>query len=315
MSGRRRRDRLLPMTDASDLLLLNDPAAFLAVIQNDDIGARVRALHTLDDAVACETLRHGLVNDRKALPGLAQFYRETFMQAPVERRLEIYGHVKWISAQMGGWTAGAFTPFMLLDDDIGIVSTATIDYCSLGSLFDEGDPLGRPRDAMAMVLRQLGRNPAAILGGLLCLGDPRVCALVAPLSRQMDEHQARTFTRCSTGLTYKCVVDFYLQWLDELADRRDPLSEANFGNAAAGLTRVADHPNPFVIDGLRPFPVPPPGEPWDVTRIAREPFVDSIAERLFDLEARESTPKVMPHALRAFGLVPRSRPGDIALMQ
>jgi hypothetical protein len=56
------------------------------------------------------------------------------------------------------------TPFMRLDPDMGIVSTATIDYASLGSLLND-DPISRPRDAISMVEKGIPRNPAAVIGG------------------------------------------------------------------------------------------------------------------------------------------------------
>ena len=99
--------------------------------------------HTFDDMMTCEFLRHGIYNDVSEVPGLKRLYNGLFLQAPVARRWEVYGHVKMIVSSTGGWTAAAFTPFMLLDDDIGIVSTATIDYTSLGTL-TENDPISRP---------------------------------------------------------------------------------------------------------------------------------------------------------------------------
>jgi hypothetical protein len=122
------------MNKSPELLLISDPEAFMDVVQEQDPGKRIRSLHSLDDMMTCEALRHGIFNDRSALPSLMRFYSDVFLQAPVSRRKEIYGHVAMIVPQIGGLTAGAMTPFMLLDPDIGIVSTATIDYTSLGSL-------------------------------------------------------------------------------------------------------------------------------------------------------------------------------------
>jgi hypothetical protein len=68
-----------------------------------------------------------------------------------------------IVSQIGGWTVGAMTPFMLLDPDMGIVSTATIDYASLGSLLDD-DPMSRPKDAISMVAKEIPANPATVIG-------------------------------------------------------------------------------------------------------------------------------------------------------
>ena len=127
-----------------------------------------------------------------------------------------------------------------------------------------------------------------------------------------------TVTKCFSGLTAKCVVDFYLDWLDELIDRREHESLSIFGHVAAGLYRLADARSvPFIVDGQRPFPVPR-GEAaaWPGRRqIDPQEFAASIASRILDLEEREALPKVLPHAIRAFGLTPRTASQDIALMQ
>ncbi len=305
------------MSDPTDLLLITDPQSFMAVVQEHDPEKRIQSLHTLDDMMTCEALRHGIFNDREALPSLMQFYNEIFLQAPVERRKEIYGHVAMIVPQLGGETAGALTPFMLLDPDIGIVSTATIDYASLGSLL-ESDPMTRVKDAVHMVENKIPANPAAVIGGLLALGDPRVCLLVRPLREGLNTDDVTTVTKCFSGFTAKCVVEFYLDWLEELVDRRDYESESIFGNVVAGLYRLADaRAIPFIADGLRPFPVPQ-GEntTWsDIKQIDPDDFSASIASRLYELERREGVPKVLPHAISAFGLTPKSSSEDVALIQ
>jgi hypothetical protein len=48
-----------------------------------------------------------------------------FLLAPVDRRREIYRHVAVVVPQIGAWTAGAMTPFILLDPDMG---SAPIGY-------------------------------------------------------------------------------------------------------------------------------------------------------------------------------------------
>ena len=244
------------MDQSPKILLQEDPRAFMDIVTNHDPQVRVNGLPTFDDIMTCEILRHGIFNDVSAVPSLRRLYNEFFLPAPVARRKEVYEHVKMIVSGLGGWTASAFTPFMLLDDDIGIVSTATIDYTSLGTLIDN-DPISRPKDVVTMIVNGIPRNPAAVIGGLLALGDPRVCALVAPLRQMLDANQTATVTKCFSGFTAKCVVDFYLDWLEELVDRQDYDGLALFGHVAAGLYRLADGRRvPFINDGLRPFPVP-----------------------------------------------------------
>ena len=167
-----------------------------------------------------------------------------------------------------------------------------------------------------MIVDGVPRNPAAVIGGLLALGDPRVCALVSPLRHMLDASQTETVTKCFSGFTAKCVVDFYLDWLEELVDRQDYEGLALFGHVAAGLYRLADRRVvPFINDGLRPFPVPSAENAGDwssIRRIDPDEFARSIADRLYDLERREGAPKVMPHAIRAFGLTPKTPVADTA---
>ena len=296
------------MTNANDLLLRTDPQSFMAIVQEHDPKKRINSLYTLDDMMSCEALRHGIFDDQKALPSLMQFYNEIFLQATVERRREIYGHVAMIVPQLGGATAGAITPFMLLDPDMSIVSTATIDYASLGSLL-ESDPMTRVKDVVRMVEKGIPVNSAAVIGGLLTLGDPRVCQFVRPLRGGLSVDEVRTVTKCFSGFTSKCVVEFYLDWLEELVDRRDYENESVFGSVVAGLYRLANARSiPFIADGLRPFPVPQDKNAgWpEIRQIDPVEFAGSIASRLYDLEQAEGEPKVLPHAIKAFGLKPKS---------
>ena len=298
-------------------LLLTDPQRFMEVVQNHDTEARVNSLNTLDDMMACEALRHGIFNDAAKLPELADFYRRHFLQAPAERRREIYGHVAMIVEQIGGWTAGALTPFMLLDKDVGIVSTATIDYASVGSLTGN-DPMTRPGDVVMMIERGIPENPAGVFGGLLALGDPRVCDLMRPFRSGLNAEQITTVTKCHSGFTARCVVEFYIEWLEELVNLRDYESEAAYGNVVAGLYRLASERRiPFVADGHRPFPVSEAGSgPWpDLKMIQPDEFAASIERQLLDLERREAVPRVLPHAIRAFGLTPHSSAEEIAAVQ
>jgi hypothetical protein len=91
-----------------------------------------------------------------------------------------------------------------------------------------------------------------------------------------------------------------------------------FGHVTAGLYRLAEaRAVPFIVDGQRPFPIPR-GEDaeWpDRKQIDPQEFAASIASRILELEGREAPPKVLPHAIRAFGLTPKTASEDIALMQ
>jgi hypothetical protein len=296
------------MSKLAQLMSYSDPRAFVAVVMNEDPFARANAFELTDDFIVCEILRHGIFDTTTTLLSAKRAYEETFLDAPSEWRMEIYSHFINIIEQMGGERAGALTLFMLLDPDSTIVSRATIDYVSFATLVD-ADPMSRPRDVVTMVEKGFATNPAAVFGGLLCLGDPRVCRMIRPLMDRFDPAQARVILHCSSGLLYKCVVDFYLDWLETLVNRRDFDGEGMFGDVVGGLARQVDRNTlPDVLDGMRPFPVPRNRNiPWPDRRyIAWDDFRRSIAARLFQLEAAEAAPKVMPYLIRKFGLVPRT---------
>lgn len=296
-------------------LLLSDPPAFMAAVLAKTGIDEILRLRTLDDQMTGLALRHGLINDVRALPDLARFYSESFLSAPIERRKAIYRHVAGIVPQLGADTAGAFMPFILLDTDIGIVSTATVDYTSVGSLFD-GDPLTRPRDVADMVTKGLAQNPAAVIGGLLTLGDPRVCEILKPLRKDLDDVDASAIANCGSGSLAKCTVEFFLDWLDELVDRSDdPPSLRIFGAVAAALHNiVSGRKLPFVWGGLRPFPAAGHEAEWAAReKIVPVAFSAQIADRLYDLERREHPPRVMPRVIRACDLTPRTQRSEEAV--
>lgn len=293
------------MGQTTELLLTKDPRAFLDVVRNDDPEVRVRTLAAFDDLMTCEILRHGVFRSESELPSLKALYNEYFLPAPLDRRKEVFEHVKGMVIALGGDVACAFNPFMLLDDDLGIVSTATVDYCSFSPLID-GDPMSRPKDVVTMIMKAIPRNPAAAFGGLIALGDPRVCKLIRPLRDYLDVDQTQIVSNCHSGLTYKCNVEFYIEWLEELVDRVDQEGLAMFGHIAAGLCRLSTSRLPDIIDGQRPFPFRSDGGSQFL--IDRQEFASSISARLYALEERENAPKVMPHVIRLFEMTPRTAP-------
>ena len=297
-------------------VFLSNPKIFMDALNEDNQQKRFDLLATFYDVVICEIVRYGIFNDPQMIPPLRAMYSEVFSKDPLDFRKEIYGHVMFMVETIGGNAAGAMTPFMLLDTDMSIVSTATLDYASIGSIV-ENEPMSRVIDTIDLIKKEIASNPGAMIGGLLCLGDPRVCELLFPLRKNLDIDTTKTISHCYSGMTARCVVEFYLNWIEEFIDKRDDFSEGMIGNIIAGLYRLSDaRKAPFIVDGYRPFPVPK-GEnvTWpDIKRIEIDVFVKSISQRLYDLERRESSPKLMPHVIRSFGLVPKTAAAEIALM-
>lgn len=74
----------------------------------------------------------------------------------------------------------------MLERSTGIVSTATKNYIGTRCLVDD-DQMSRPRDALELVNNGIPEYPAALIGRLLALGDPRVCELSRPLRPNRDD--------------------------------------------------------------------------------------------------------------------------------
>jgi hypothetical protein len=293
------------MGDAHEPLNVADPKAFMAIVLNPDPEQRAYGLKTFDDVMICETLRYGVVDDPHQLPALTDLYDKLFMQAEPERRMEIYQRLRAIVTQLGGPSAGSVAPYMLLDTDIGIVSSATSDYASFGTLIDN-DPMTRPREIVGMIRQGTPRNSAAVVGGLLVLGDPRVCELVRPLCDTIDDGEVATVSKCWSGFTAKCVVEFYLDWLDRLIDSGED-SSRRFGHISAGLKRLAMSRG--FGDGLRPFPYEEDSP--DFFDLDPDDFAASIAERLYAVERRETPPRLTSSIIEMFGLAPGMPPEDM----
>ncbi len=299
-------------------LLLSQPDQFMSIVLTDDVEARVNQLHTLDDLVVCEALRYGITNNPDDQRSLAQLYTEYFLKASTKTRLEIYDHLARIVPELGGHTVGAYTPFMLLDPDPIITSRSVLDYCSSGTLLN-ADPMTRPRDVVAMLRPDYGpkgfpANRGAMFGGLLLLGDQRVCELITDMRDTLSIEELEQMTGRYSGFLSDAVLGFYLTWLEELVVSEDYADLSRFGHLAAGLYRqIEQSRTPLVFEGKRPFPVPDNGKDWpEVSRITLEKYVTDHSDRLFALEAQESVPKVMPHVLKTFGLVPRTSAEETA---
>ena len=119
---------------------------------------------------------------------------------------------------------------------------------------------------------------------------------------------------CSTGFIYTNTIDFLIDWLEETIESNEGL----FGLLAAGLgkeIKLNKIDNAFT--GERPFPFPKDDNDVrkliDSRSIPLAAYIKTIAPKLYQLEAKEPPPKIMPHVLQAWGLEPLTEPKQIAV--
>jgi len=182
---------------------------------------------------------------------LKQLYGEWLKQVPADRRGEVFRHVQGMVDNVDYVSFNAFLPFVVEDDDRGIVATAVIDYVSLASPTGD-DPMSRPRDIVELIEGGMLKNQGAAFGALLHIGDPRVCKLIWPLRDALEADAVGEVIHCETGFIPACTAEFYIDWLEGMEG--DTL-DGQFGLVASGLALLRKRSAvDEVFTGLRPFP-------------------------------------------------------------
>jgi hypothetical protein len=242
---------------------------------------------------------------------LRRFYRGFIMLASEEHRWALYQYIKGFVENTSFVSTSACLPFICDDNSLQIVSTAVIDYVSLGRILD-GDPMTHVKGIIELIEGSALRSEGAAFGGLLSLGDRRVCKLLLPLRDGLARRAVDDVAKSNTGLMSAATVDFYLDWLEAIGGSNDDL----YGAVASGLVlhrrvRLVD----LVTTGERPFPITAlTPEVWNAISkpIPLAEYTQRIAPRLYALERSEAPPRIMRFVLTEWGLEPRSDPSEAA---
>jgi hypothetical protein len=291
-------------------LFTTKPERFTEILLNQDDAARAREYERVQDLLFGEIVRFGFLNHPEQWPSLAALYRYLLdHELPLETRWEVYRHVVGMVTNSKVVSAGALTPFFLLDPDRGVASTAALDYTSLAPLRDD-DPMSRPKELLQLIDDGEVRNPGAVFGALLVLGDPRVCKLLLPYRDRLSQDEAKEAAQCTTGFVHAATIEFVLAWMEGLDATTE---DALFGSLASHLGLQRRHMQiPFVATGLRPFPVTsvtPSEQQAMLELIPVRHYLNSIAPRMLALERAEPETKVMPGILSLWEIGPSTLNG------
>jgi hypothetical protein len=304
------------MSDERPLLFLIDPERFMELVTTDDPEKRIDGLRYFDDIALCEIVRYGFYNHQEMIGPLAKFYRRFVMKMPEDKRLGLYRHIVGFVENTSVVSINALLPFIAEDSWRGLVSTAVVDYVSLGQLNDD-DPMSRVKDIIGMIESGMLQNEGAAFGGLLSLGDERVCRLLLPMRDSLAQEAVNEVVNSGTGFTHAATVDFYIHWLEGM-DGDD--CHGMFGIIASGLALLKrqNRLDQVYTGGQRPFPVRNvTQEQWAEMQkpIPLDAYIDRIAPRLYALERSEPPPRVMPHVLAEWGLKASTDPSDTARLE
>jgi hypothetical protein len=287
-------------------LFANDERLWDQITLDCDLGERIAADGDMREILAGIILKFGNVADQQTLVNVGLLYRACVDAGmPLEHRWQVFLFLTGAVQHTTTTDVGMYMPFIFDEPHTGIVSTATIDYASLGSLIDN-DPMGRPKELVQLVQHDDCQNRGAVFGGLLLLGDPRVCALLKPLIGQLSLDDARQLGGLTTGMISAATIDFILNWMEGLeGEAHDVLFGALASNLIQQKRRAV---SPLVRTGLRPFPINSVSdEEQDAISkwVPFETYARTIAPRLLALELAEPPPKVMSAVIHTWGIAER----------
>ena len=191
----------------------------------------------------------------------------------------------------------ALLPYLCVDEDKGIVSTAALDYCLLHPL-RRNDPLTGPKLLLRLVRDGALSNRGAAIAGMLMLGDGRVMRLLRGVRRQLTTEEIATLAQCTSGYLFAATIDFYVTWLEQLQRRYD---EAVFGIICAALCNLVQSASEPVVRSIeRVFPSTPGNairllKCWPLPQYSR-----LVVRRLKAIARWEPDPRLVPYVIDAW---------------
>lgn len=239
---------------------------------------------------------YGKTCSKEMIPKLMLLYRHYLKKVDVNQRERNY---KAIQSQVIERTISpnGLLPYIFQDDDIGIVSTATLDFVMVYPLKDN-DPMTGVRQVLDFIKKGTPSNCAAAFGGLVMLGDSRVMKLLKPLRNKMNSDQVTILGNCLSGYTHAATVEFFLSWLEELDGG---FEDSIFGCLAAIVFKLAHNSKKPVVTSIeRILPATLESSVKVLGSCSIKDFGKKIMPRLKILESKEKGEKVMPMVIKAW---------------
>ncbi|MCX7890795.1 MAG: hypothetical protein N2544_00315 [Burkholderiales bacterium] len=219
---------------------------------------------------------------------LRSLYPRYAARVPVAQRRLTFATIR-DQARSGGLRPSVLAHFLVGDTDARIVADAAFEIASLGIALARCEARGA--DAV-LVLAVTGRlaNAGAALGGLLALANPGVNRKLRAMRGALERPEAggvlEQMTRCPRDPVHRATVEFWLEWMEELALAL-PRSRAALERTAEGLGRLREAlTGRVVFGGHRSLLTASLGAAHDAgCAVPLEAFAAAIAPRLQALVA------------------------------
>jgi hypothetical protein len=252
----------------------------------------------LIEFVYLAAVAYGLVCDLDLIPKLVSLYELFARRINLDERTATYRAVENVVEEYGT-SVNALLPFMFEEPEISLASTATLDFAVLCPL-DNDDPLTGPR----FVLREFEEGAAecrpGLFAGLLLLGDRRVTRLLWKHRDSLTREEVKLLVGAQSGFLFAATIEFYLDWLEERDGDHD---DGIFGSLASGLMTMRQRTlSDTVLDAERIFPAQIEAGSTIRRRYTIDEYTQIIRDRLIAIEEKEVAPKIMHHALEAWGI-------------
>jgi len=253
----------------------------------------------LKELVISSSLTYGLEPTPESLRSNKDLYHHFAARVPLGERVETAVAVSK-KIEKGVGSARSLEPLIHYDPAFAVVSSAALNLAVLMPLRQNDELTGPRYVCQLMRSARSDESRGQMLAGLLLLGDQRVMPIVRECFGLLGPGGRKELATSWSGFAYKSVVDFMLDWLDQVVDRGD-----EFGSVAGALARLAIQAQPrAVLDVRRNFPATATrGTPvdllqkWDI-----RDYGQIIAPRLRALAKREREPKVIPLVMDAWGI-------------
>ncbi len=272
------------------------------------------ALEVLEQLVLQTLLRYGTArNSASMVPTVMALYQVWCQRAPAQRRMALLNEIT-DAVDAGAAAAWTLNAFLFKEDHVSLIATAALHYAWNTPLTDPSDPISGVRQVIHQLQsapRLAPRAKAGILRGLVTLGDRRVMRALRPCWRVLPEAALDDFVNASTGVPLAGSIDLLLDWTSAAIDADAELHLSAF--IAALVRSRTGALTDAVYEDQRRFPLFKHQDAplFNQRAWSFEDYAEQIRPRLEALWRREPEPKLLGHALAAWGLpVPEAPPSS-----
>lgn len=269
---------------------------------NEILESPEKALRLNDEQLDAVTQAAARLYGATANPGLVEklllLYRHYVTRIHPAQRYRNYQAA--VDLVLGGKSGvQALMPFICCDPARPVASTAALDYVVLAPGNKEHATTGAI-ELLDLYDRGALANGLAVLGGLVMTGDRRITDLLASHCRSLSCEEVEILIKCRGSLLSSAVVEFYLEWLEELDSRNDP---DLFATVAAGFANLAIGASDGVVYDIERVI---PSRPDNAVRIVHQwplsEYAARIAPRLQQVAEREEGEPIIPEVMSIWGL-------------